>query len=81
MDVSFKALVDSRTSYHKRDLYTEMEMFIPASMAPDAVKEFQEYMETVKNQHNTSVGLFLGVRYVKQVCSVRASPPLSLAQH
>ena len=68
VDVSYKALVDSRTAYHARDLYTEMEMFVPAHMVGDALAEFQAYMEKVKGQHKEEVKLFTGVRYVQQVC-------------
>jgi len=64
VDVSYKAMCGSRSHYAARTLYTEMEMFIPAENVYDAISDFRDFQAKVLPQHNESVGLFTGVRYV-----------------
>ena len=44
-DLSYKTLTDSEAHYEARSLYTEMEMFIPAELAMDAVRDFNTWTE------------------------------------
>ena len=62
--MSYKALCGSPAHYAARHLYTEMEMFVPASQVADAIAEFRKFQATVLPQHNSSISLFTGVRYV-----------------
>lgn len=64
VDVSYKAMCGSRSHYHARNLYTEMEMFVPVAEIEAAIAEFREFQASVLPQHNSSVSLFTGVRYV-----------------
>jgi len=62
IDVSYKALCGSRAHYHARNLYTEMEMFVPQHVIPELIRDFRQFQSKVLPQHNKS--LFVGVRYV-----------------
>lgn len=64
VDVVYKALTDSWEHYNSRALYTEMEMFIPAKLSADAVREFVQVMDGLKPRHNPNVSLYTMVRYV-----------------
>lgn len=64
VDVSYKTLCGSREHYRSRSLYTEMEMFIPSDQVVDAITEFRKFQDSVRPEHNSSVPLFTGVRYV-----------------
>lgn len=64
VDVSYKAMCGSSSQYARRRLYTEMEMFIPAEHVSAAISDFRDFQDQVLDQHNSSVGLFTGVRYV-----------------
>eukprot|EP00602_Paraphysomonas_sp_CaronLab_P004792 CAMPEP_0185021352 /NCGR_PEP_ID=MMETSP1103-20130426/4039_1 /TAXON_ID=36769 /ORGANISM="Paraphysomonas bandaiensis, Strain Caron Lab Isolate" /LENGTH=441 /DNA_ID=CAMNT_0027552829 /DNA_START=32 /DNA_END=1357 /DNA_ORIENTATION=- len=64
VDVSYKTMVDSIDHYEDRDLYTEMEMFIPVEYTQAAVLDFIAFQESVKDKHDPDVELFTGVRYV-----------------
>lgn len=64
VDVSYKALCGSQEHYLRRSLYTEMEMFVPIDKVIDAIKEFREFQDSVRKEHNSSIRLFTGVRYV-----------------
>jgi L-gulonolactone oxidase len=66
VDVSHKTLTDSWTGYQSRTLYTEMEMFIPVELVPDAVKDFQSWTETVRDQYDNVTTISFMVRYVAQ---------------
>jgi FAD/FMN-containing dehydrogenase len=65
-DVSYKALTDSEFRYESREIYTEMEMFIPIEYAEAAVQDFIEFMDSpaVKDAHDPNVGLSVMLRYV-----------------
>jgi L-gulonolactone oxidase len=67
VDASYKALVDSRAAYGRRELYTEMEMFVAAADAGPVLDEFRAYMEQpeVRAARDPAVRLFTGVRYVQ----------------
>ena len=66
VDVSYKALCGSRQHYASRNLYTEMEMFVPVEISSAAVKAFRSGAESrLRRFHNASVPLFTGVRYVR----------------
>jgi FAD/FMN-containing dehydrogenase len=66
--VSYKTLVDSLDAYEERTLYTEMEMFVPAELALDAVLDFLAYQDAVRPllpaDVDPSVSLFSQVRYL-----------------
>lgn len=64
VDVSYKAMCGSKAHYARRNLYTEMEMFVPAENVVDAINDFRAFQAKVLPQHNSSVSLFTGVRYV-----------------
>eukprot|EP00928_Gymnodinium_smaydae_P046542 TRINITY_DN31009_c0_g1_i1.p1 TRINITY_DN31009_c0_g1~~TRINITY_DN31009_c0_g1_i1.p1 ORF type:complete len:477 (+),score=59.98 TRINITY_DN31009_c0_g1_i1:43-1431(+) len=64
VDVSYKALCDSAAHYKARKLYTEMEMFVPAEDVIAAINQFRAFQARVLPEHNASVSLFTGVRYV-----------------
>ena len=65
IDVSYKALCGSRTHYENRNLYTEMEMFVPVERVASLISEFRTFQHKVAPLHNKTVPLFTGVRYVK----------------
>lgn len=64
VDVSYKTLTDSLEHYLERDLYTEMEMFIDTDNTIPAVRDFIEYMDTVKDHHDPDIYLSAMIRYV-----------------
>ena len=64
VDVSYKTLTDSLEHYLERDLYTEMEMFINADDTTDAVLDYVEYMDGIKDKHNPDVYVSVMIRYV-----------------
>eukprot|EP00927_Polykrikos_kofoidii_P064903 TRINITY_DN60710_c0_g1_i1.p1 TRINITY_DN60710_c0_g1~~TRINITY_DN60710_c0_g1_i1.p1 ORF type:complete len:472 (-),score=74.54 TRINITY_DN60710_c0_g1_i1:123-1403(-) len=64
VDVSYKAMCGSAAHYEARHLYTEMEMFIPAESAIDAINDFRAFQKEVLPLHDPSISLFTGVRYV-----------------
>jgi len=64
VDVSYKAMCGSAAHYAARNLYTEMEMFIPTEHISAAIADFRAFQAKVLPQHNSSVELFTGVRYV-----------------
>ena len=61
VDVSYKTMTHNGDDVQK---YTEMEMMIPVEKHIDAMANFLVFQHTVANQHNMSVQLFTGVRYV-----------------
>lgn len=63
-DVSYKTLTDSEERYNSRDIYTEMEMFIPIELSQAAVLDFVAYMDSIKEQHDESIVLSAMLRYV-----------------
>jgi L-gulonolactone oxidase len=63
-DVSYKTLTDSLRHYDKRQLYTEMEMFIAVEDSVQAVRDYMQYMESIKHLHDPSVTLNVMLRYV-----------------
>src|SRR5262249_277126 len=65
-DVSYKALTDSEVRYENREIYTEMEMFIPVEQTLIAVNDFIEFMNQpeVVAQHNPDTVLSVMLRYV-----------------
>jgi L-gulonolactone oxidase len=64
-DLSYKTLTDSEARYAAREIYTEMEMFIPAEHVQAAVKDFVAFMDSIRSQHDESIVLSAMVRYVK----------------
>jgi hypothetical protein len=68
-DWSYKALTDSYTHYMERDLYTEMEMFIPVENTLPAVVDYIDWMNSpsVKLQHDPSVTVSVMIRYIKGI--------------
>jgi len=65
VDVSYKTMCGSPSHYAARNLYTEMEMFIPVEHTANAIADFRKFQAQVLPAHNSSIGLFTGVRYVK----------------
>ena len=63
-DVSYKTLTDSQARYDAREIYTEMEMFIPVEYTEAAVLDFVAFMDSIKSQHDPSIVLSAMVRYV-----------------
>ena len=66
VDVSYKALTGSRDHYKSRNLYTEMEMFVPIERSLDAVKEFRTLQNKLSSHHKDNTTVFTGLRYVNQ---------------
>jgi len=64
VDISYKALCDSKIAYHKRTLYTEMEMFIPTEYTSSAIQMFRDKLASLQAKHSEKVSVFTGVRYV-----------------
>jgi L-gulonolactone oxidase len=64
-DVAYKALCGSPAHYAARHLYTEMEMFVPIAEVGEAIDQFRKFQASVLPQHNGSISLFTGVRYVQ----------------
>lgn len=63
-DVSYKALTDSEARYNAREIYTEMEMFIPIEYHIDAVNDYIAFMDSVRDQHDPANQLSVMLRYV-----------------
>ena len=64
-DVSYKALCGSPAHYAARNLYTEMEMFVPLAFVGAAVAQFRAFQRSVAPLLNaTATPIFTGVRYV-----------------
>lgn len=61
VDKSFKALTHAGDDAF---LYTETEWFVPVEYTAAVVAAFRAFQATVQPQHNASVRLFTGVRYV-----------------
>ena len=66
VDVSYKALTGSRDHYKSRNLYTEMEMFVPVERSLDAVKEFLVLQNKLASYHKVNTSVFTGLRYVNE---------------
>ena len=66
VDMSYKALTGSRDHYKSRNLYTEMEMFVPIERSLDAVKDFRELQRSMVSRHKANTSVFTGLRYVQQ---------------
>jgi FAD/FMN-containing dehydrogenase len=65
-DVSYKALTDSEARYESREIYTEMEMFIPVDQTLNAVNDFIAFMNDpdVVAKHDPVNALSVMIRYV-----------------
>lgn len=61
VDVSYKTLTGQGDDAFK---YTEMEFFVPYAESMHALDDFLAFQASVLPQHNASVGLFTGMRYV-----------------
>ena len=73
-DVSYKALCGSPAHYAARNLYTEMEMFVPSEDVGAAIADFRAYQAAVLPLHDAATPLFTGVRYVAADEDVLLSP-------
>ncbi len=64
VDLSFKTLTDNAEHFKARTRYTEMEMMIPIEKSIEAVRDYESWMETVKDQYDPSITISVMLRYV-----------------